>query len=114
MSYSRWYTEVILPGSNASSVTVGEQFSSEFPWSNNPVTKKLSYALDLFDVGDENLPKVGENTTVIVSGAKEFVYSERKQDSLFTAVRSYLEQNTSSSSSSSSSSSGSSSSSASS
>lgn len=104
MSLSSWYANIVLPGSNASEVTLGEGFSTEFDWENEQTVDKISYCLSLDVKNSTDNPLEGREKRVVMSGVKNFVTSNRKYDSLFNAVR-VFESNSSSSCSSSSSSS---------
>ncbi len=104
MSLSSWYANIILPGSNASEVTLGDGFSTEFDWENEQTVDKISYCLSLDAKNSTDNPLEGKEKRVIMSGVKNFVTSNRKYDNLFNAVR-IFESNSSSSCSSSSSSS---------
>ena len=103
MSLSSWYANIVLPGSNAFEVTLGEGFSTKFDWENKETTDKISYCLSLDVNNSTDNPLEGRDKNVIMSGVKNFVISNRKYDNLFNAVRVFESKSSSSSSSSSSS-----------
>jgi len=87
MSLSSWYANIVLPGSNASTVTLGEGYSTEFDWQNEEITEKVSYYLSLDIKNSTDNPLEGREKNIIVSGVKNFVASNRKYDNLFNATK---------------------------
>lgn len=86
MALSKWYADVILPGSNASVITPVGDFSSEFPLVGKNDMSGLSFYSTCDSKDSFVNPKVGSTKNVVLGGAVVLDSSTRRYVDLFGAV----------------------------
>ena len=86
MALSKWYADVLLPGSNAATVTPVGDFSEEFPLLGGDDISRLSFYSTCDSQDAFANPKVGLTKNVIFGGAVVLNNSSRRYMDLFGAV----------------------------